>query len=79
MATMGVSERFACRVAGQNRTTQRHQAKAETPAYPDPALREWLRHYAKAHPRWGFCRAYHDAWADGWSEVNYRARHASEP
>jgi hypothetical protein len=31
MRVMGVSERFACRVTGQNRTTQRHQPKAVTP------------------------------------------------
>src|SRR4051812_15371713 len=29
---MRVSERFACRVTGQHRTTQRHQATATTPA-----------------------------------------------
>jgi hypothetical protein len=38
---MKVSERFACRVTGQNRTTQRHQAAASTPADPDAALRTW--------------------------------------
>jgi putative transposase len=63
---MKVSERFACRVTGQNRTTQRHQAAATTPADPDAALRCWLRGYAAAHPRWGFRRAYHDARAEGW-------------
>ena len=71
IATMGVSERFACRVAGQPRTTQRHQATAETPADPDAALRAWLRDYAKGHPRWGFRRAYHDARAEGWI-VNHK-------
>ena len=40
---MGVSERFACRVTGQNRTTQRRQPAASTPADPDAALRAWLR------------------------------------
>ncbi len=68
---MNLSERFACRVTGQNRTTQRHQARAETPADPDAALRTWLREYAKAHPRWGFRRAYHDARGEGWS-VNHK-------
>jgi putative transposase len=71
MATMGLSERFACRVTGQNRTTQRHQARAETPADPDAELRRWLRDYAKAHPRWGFRRAYHDARGEGW-RVNHK-------
>src|SRR5215208_4110414 len=32
MASMGVSERFACRVTGQNRTTQRHRRAGATPA-----------------------------------------------
>jgi hypothetical protein len=35
---MGVSERFACRVTGQHRTTQRHQPASSTPADPDAAL-----------------------------------------
>jgi putative transposase len=39
IATMKVSERFACRVTGQNRTTQRHQIAALTPADPDAELR----------------------------------------
>ena len=44
---MGLSERFACRVTGQHRTTQRHQPAATTPADPDAGLRQWLRDYAK--------------------------------
>jgi transposase InsO family protein len=34
-------------------------------------LREWLRQWAKEHPRWGFRRAYHGARADGWY-VNHK-------
>ena len=68
---MKVSERFACRVTGQNRTTQRHQLAAWTPADPDAELRTWLRRYAKDHPRWGFRRAYHDARGEGWT-VNHK-------
>jgi putative transposase len=71
MTTLGVSERFACRVTGQHRATQRHQPAGATPADPDAALRGWLREYAKQHPRWGHRRAYHDARADGWS-VNHK-------
>ena len=67
-----MSERFACRVTGQNRTTQRHEPADATPADPDAALRTWLRQYAKAHPRWGFRRAYHDARAEGWANVNHK-------
>jgi hypothetical protein len=57
----GVSERFACRVTGQRRTTQRHRAAATKPAHRDAALRQWLRGYANKHLRWGHRRAYHDA------------------
>src|SRR5215211_8187646 len=68
---MGVSERFACRVTGQHRTTKRHQSVATTPVDPDAGLRQWLRDYAKAHPRWGHRRAYHDARGEGW-QVNHK-------
>jgi putative transposase len=60
IGVMGVSERFACRVTGQHPTTQRHQSVATTPVDPDAGLRQWLRDYAKAHPRWCHRRAYHD-------------------
>jgi hypothetical protein len=68
---LGVSERFACRVAGQHRATQRHQAVSDTPADPDAGLRAWLRAYAKDHPRRGFRSACHDARAEGWI-VNHK-------
>ena len=60
-----VSERFACRVAGQDRATQRHEPIAGTPDDPDAALREWLRTYAKKHPRRGCRPAHHDARGEG--------------
>lgn len=68
---LGVSERFACRVVGQHRSTQRHTPPSETIEDPDKALREWLREYAGRHPRWGHRRAYHDARAAGWT-VNHK-------
>ena len=68
---LGVSERFACRVTGQHRATQRHEPVATTPDDPDAALRAWLREYAKDHPRRGFRPAYHDARAEGW-QVNHK-------
>ncbi|MEV4605076.1 IS3 family transposase [Amycolatopsis sp. NPDC049253] len=71
MRVLGVSERFACRVTGQNRGTQRRPRQAQTIADPDAALRTWLRDYARAHPRWGFRRAYHDARGEGWL-VNHK-------
>jgi transposase InsO family protein len=68
---MGVSERFACRVTGQNRTTQRRPPASTTTADPDAALRAWLRAWAKDHPRRGFRNAYHDARAEG-RTVNHK-------
>jgi len=68
---LGVSERFACRVTGQHRATQRHESVAVTLADPDAALRAWLRGYAKGHPRRGFRPAYHDARGEGWV-VNHK-------
>ncbi len=64
---MGGSERFACRVTGQNRTTQRREPTATTVADPDAAMRAWLRAWAKTHPRRGFRNAYHDARGEGWA------------
>jgi len=68
--TMGVSERFACRVTRQHRATQR-RPPAATPADPDAALRAWLREWAATHPRRGFRNAFWDARADGWA-VNHK-------
>lgn len=68
---MGVSERFACRVTGQNRATQRRPSTDTTPADPDAGLRAWLRAWAKDNPRRGFRSAYHDARAEGWA-VNHK-------
>jgi putative transposase len=66
-----VSERFACRMTGQPRSTQRRPPAATTPADPDAALRTWLRTWAKAHPRRGSRNAYHDARGEGWT-VNHK-------
>jgi putative transposase len=71
MTSMGVSERFACPVTGQNRTTQRHEPLSTTVADPDAELRRWLRQYAKADPRGGVRPAYHDARGEGWT-VNHK-------
>lgn len=68
---MGMSERFACRVVGQHRSTQRHMPASDTVGDPDRGLREWLRDYARQHPRWGHRSAYHDARAQGWV-VNHK-------
>jgi len=71
MKIMGLSERFACRVTGQNRGTQRHLPRDQSQADPDAVMRTWLRDYAAAHPRWGHRRAYHDARGQGFM-VNHK-------
>lgn len=52
--SFGVSERRACAVAGQARSTQR---KVTVPADDDEPLRAWLRAFSGKHPRWGWRRA----------------------
>lgn len=62
----GVSERWACRVVGQHRSTQRRQPLL---AGDDEALRAVLRRFATDRPRWGYRRAHDQLIADGW-EIN---------
>lgn len=71
MRKLGLSERFACKVTGQSRTTQRYEKQASREDDPDDSLREYLRNFAKVHPRWGYRRAYQEARADGWY-VNHK-------
>ena len=52
----GVSQRRACRVVGQHRSTQR-LASRPRPADEDN-LRRRLREIARAHPRWGWKTAH---------------------
>ena len=56
---------MACRLAGLSRSAYRRPLKGDTTSDPDRALRDWLRQYAKDHPRWGYRRAYHDACGEG--------------
>jgi len=67
--TLGVSQRWACRLAGQQRSTQRHQ-----PAEPDRdrVLRAELRRRSRAHPRWGYRRVHAQLREQGWA-VNRKA------
>ncbi|MGH2968382.1 MAG: IS3 family transposase [Solirubrobacteraceae bacterium] len=53
---LDVSERWACRVLGQHRSTQRHAPPA--PAADDGELRVLLRELAARKPRWGYRRAH---------------------
>jgi putative transposase len=61
----GVSERFACRVAGQHRSTQR-KPRRPLPV-DDGELRAELRAIAKAHPRWGYKMATRVVRRKGWN------------
>jgi transposase InsO family protein len=51
----GVSERWACQLVGQHRSTQRHQARASD---GDAQLRALLRAFSAERPRWGYRRAH---------------------
>lgn len=61
---LDVSERWACRVVGQHRSTQR---RAPVIAVDDQALRAALREIAAQRPRWGYRRAHTLLAGDGWS------------
>ena len=68
----GVSERRACRVVGQHRSTQRSDPP---PAPSDEArLRAELRAFARRRPRWGWRRAAIHLRRAGWTVNNKRVR-----
>jgi hypothetical protein len=68
----GVSERRACRVVGQHRSTQRLEAPA--PPADEAELREFLRAFAKRRPRWGWRRAAKELRREGWQVNDKRVR-----
>jgi len=63
---LGVSERWACRVTGQHRSTERYEPQR---AGDDAALRARLREVSVQRPRWGYRRAHALLVEEGW-EVN---------
>jgi putative transposase len=63
---LDVSERWACRVVGQHRSTERYEPKR---AVDDAALRARLRKVSVDRPRWGYRRAHAMLVEEGW-EVN---------
>jgi transposase InsO family protein len=63
------SERQACRVVGQHRSTQRHSGKVVDLA--ETKLRHRLREIAAEHIRWGRRMAYRLLRREGWS-VNHK-------
>jgi len=68
----GVSERRACRVAGQHRSTQR---KPRQPVRDeDQRLASRLREIAKEHPRWGWKTAHEILLREGWTINRKRTR-----
>ena len=71
ITVLQVSERMAYRLVGLTRSAFRRTLTHEAATDPDDALRQWLRDYAKQHPRWGYRRAYHDARGEGWV-VNHK-------
>ncbi len=60
---LGLSQRRACRMIVQDRSTKHH-----TPQVPDPdrELGSWLGDFAKKHPRRGYRRAQSVAVREGW-------------
>jgi putative transposase len=65
----GVSERRACRLIGQPRSTQR--LPAPSPSDDELALRAFLRDFSRRRPRWGWRRAAKAARDAGW-RVNHK-------
>jgi putative transposase len=68
----GVTERRACRVVGQPRSTQR--LKPPVPSDDELALRAFLRDFSKRRPRWGWRRAAVAAKQAGW-RANHKRIH----
>ncbi len=60
---LSLSERRACQIAGQHRSTQRHEP---TQAQDDAALRARLRELSRDRPRWGYRRAHAAMLEEGW-------------
>jgi putative transposase len=65
----GVSQRRACRVVGQHRSTQRREPRPELAA--DVKLRSRLRRFARRHPRLGWRKAHVVVRREGWV-VNHK-------
>ena len=61
----GLSERRACQITGQHRSTQRHDRRRGGDR--DDALRERLRKLSAEHPRWGYRLAWGAVRDEGWA------------
>ena len=60
---LGISERRACQITGQHRSTQRHKPRG---VEDDAALRGQLREISRKRPRWGYRRAHATLCEQGW-------------
>ena len=69
-AMFRLSERFACRVVGQHRSTQRHAGKVV--AIEEAKLRRRLREIAAEHIRWDRRMAYRVRRRGGWTVTHKR-------
>jgi putative transposase len=63
----GLSQRRACQIVGQHRSTERHRP---TVSAPDADLRVALRAFARGHPRWGYRRAHAVLKREGHHQLN---------
>lgn len=63
-ARFELSERRACRIIGQHRSTQR---RMPTRGSGDDALRTSLHAFSRGHPRWGYRRAWVSLREEGWT------------
>jgi hypothetical protein len=61
----GLSERRACQITGQHRSTQRSQPRRG--GERDDALRARLRRLSSEHPRWGYRLAWGAVREEGWA------------
>jgi len=64
MDRKGLSERRACQIVGQHRSTQRRERCV---AGEDAALRARLRKFSRDRPRWGYRRAHTQLREEGWT------------
>jgi putative transposase len=60
---LSLSERRACQISGQHRSTQRRKSRRGD---RDGALRAALRQLSRQHPRWGYRRAWASLRSQGW-------------
>ena len=61
---LALSERRACRITGQHRSTQRRTPRR---GRGDDALRQQLRAFSRGHPRWGYRKAWATLREEGWA------------